>query len=197
MIKKKMLCINIIKNGSCPYGHRCMYAHCLDEQSVDPLKKKAYDIIKYSNEKNMCDHNKIDLSQDDDLARTLLIYTKVCSECKNKRCTGGYNCKFGTISDEYQLCYDDLMYGLCSNMNCKKKHITRKGIMPIIRRKKINDEKKNIEASLLLNLKKQTLLESESSDESPTSVDKIKKYLNEYDSDEECEESIFLVDISV
>lgn len=194
MTKKKMLCINIIKNGSCPYGYRCLYAHNLDEQSVDPLKKKAYDIIKSCGDPNSHNAN-IDLSEDDDLAKTFLIYTKVCAECKNKKCTGGYNCKFGTISNEYQLCYNDLMYGSCNNLDCKKKHITKKGILPIVKHKKSKNIKKNIESNLLLNLNKTFTYNSESSDESPTSVEKVKKYLDEYDSDEECEESIFLANV--
>lgn len=194
MTMKKMLCINIIKNGSCPYGYRCLYAHNLNEQSIDPLKKKAYDVIKSFDDHDQHNKNIIDLSEDDDLAKTFLIYTKVCTECKNKKCTGGYNCKFGAISNEYQLCYNDLMYGSCNNFDCKKKHITKRGILPIMKQKKLQDIKKNIENNLLINLNKTITYDSESSDESPTSIEKVKRYLNEYDSDEECEKSIFLID---
>lgn len=189
MARKKMLCINMIKNNSCPYNYKCMYAHNLDEQLVDPLKKKAYDIIK------SVDKHNIDLSQDDELARIFMIYTKVCNECKNNKCTGGYNCKYGVVHDDYQVCYNDFMYGSCYNTGCKKIHLTKKGLLPVTKQRekqKIRD--KIIGSNFFININKDNNIKSTNndSDESPISIEKTKKYLNEYDSDENCDDSIFI-----
>lgn len=199
MTRKKMLCINMIKNKSCPYGYKCMYAHNLDEQTIDPIKKDAYDIIKSNGIYNA------DLSQNDDLARIFLIYTKVCNDCKNKKCTGGYNCKYGVVDDKYQVCHSDLMYGTCYDSTCKKIHITKKGVLPIVKKQEAIKEQKHditktreklLNTHIFMNVSKDSKFVSSQydsdNDESPTSIEKTKKYLNEYDSDEECEESIFI-----
>src|ERR1700722_17114726 len=42
---KKILCNNMLIRGKCNYGNKCLYAHNIYEQNVDPIRKKAYDII--------------------------------------------------------------------------------------------------------------------------------------------------------
>ena len=63
---KKMLCKNMIQNGSCHYGKECMYAHSLDEQNVIPLRKKVYDILKNNDDLSQINlHDDIDIYNSD------------------------------------------------------------------------------------------------------------------------------------
>lgn len=195
--KKKLLCNSIINNLSCKYGDKCLYAHNLSEQNIDKIKKKAYDIII----KN--DIYDIDLSKDKELAKTLLQMTKLCKDCDNGNCSGGYNCKNGVMNIKYKICYDDLMYNNCKDNNCSMIHITSKGLKPIINIKNLNFFNKNKFLNNELNNnemneKEDKLLkfgddneEYNIDNESNNSVDKIREYLDKYDSDEECEETLF------
>ena len=40
-----MLCNNFLEGKVCSYGDKCLYAHSIKDQNIDPIKKKAYDII--------------------------------------------------------------------------------------------------------------------------------------------------------
>lgn len=123
---KKILCNNILKYEYCNYGFKCLYAHSLDEQNVEPIRKKAYDIIKSP---KITDE--MNIKNDTELIKILLSLTKVCEECINRTCPGGYNCKYGVFSKKYQLCYNDLMYGRCVNTSCVLIHLTQKGFIPL------------------------------------------------------------------
>ncbi len=203
--QKKILCINMLKNGVCTYGNKCMYAHSLDEQNVDYFKKKVYDIIKSDEIIN------IDLSHDEKLAKIFLQMTKVCIDCKNKMCPGGYNCKYGTVDEKYKICYDDLMTGNCKNNDCNLIHLTKKGIKPIISNIKYNASRSSCSGSynkkyfqdmtnckiinddFFISLNRDKNISNYDSDnDSIESIEKIKEYLNNYDSDENCDESIFI-----
>ncbi|ARF09321.1 hypothetical protein Catovirus_2_270 [Catovirus CTV1] len=199
--QKKMLCNNILKNKKCTYGNKCMYAHNLEEQNVDFIKKKAYDIL------NSSENINIDLSKDEKLAKTFLQFTKLCDECKNKVCQGGYNCKYGTIDEKYLICHEDLMNGVCSKTDCKLIHLTKRGIksiIPSIRPKSDINKKRfirEINDGMILNDDFFVNLgmtmtghtdEIDSDGESAESIEKIKGYLEEYDSDEDCDKSIFI-----
>lgn len=59
-----------------------------------------------------------------------MVLTKVCYNCSNHKCLGGYNCKKGAISTEYVICYEDLTIGRCSNPCCTKKHLSQRGLTP-------------------------------------------------------------------
>ena len=126
--QKKILCNNNIINDNCAYGNKCLYAHNISEQNIDSVRKKVLDIINSSD-----DLSKIDLNNLNNkfLLRDLLIYTRVCENCKKNKCTGGYNCKFGACSDEYVICYDNLNYDNCKNKDCKLIHLTKRGLKPI------------------------------------------------------------------
>lgn len=202
---KKMLCNNILEYGTCHYGDKCMYAHSLSEQNVDPIRKKAYDII--------LDKEKISYKPDKELSRTLLQLTKVCDDCDKKKCSGGYNCKYGVIDKKYQICADDLRYGICYNETCNCIHLTNKGLIPLncnnknetIRVIKYTDKNKkiNIPHGTLItedfflklsggNKQKKNDYDSDDSENEFADVERIKKYLNENsDSDKSCDESIF------
>lgn len=202
---KKILCNNILKYKKCTYGNKCMYAHSLEEQNVDNIKKRAYDILR---SENIMD---IDLSKEDKLAKIFLQFTKICPDCKNKVCPGGYNCKYGAMDEKYIICYDDVTLGNCRKENCNYIHLTKRGIKPISHNVikqpsriennfKRNFQLTNISNGTVLNddffvslgLNKNNSSDVDSDGESMESIEKIKEYLEEYDSDENCDKSIFI-----
>lgn len=120
---KTIICRNVLKNSKgCPHGNKCAFAHTLDEQHVSSLRQLAYDIITGKNFSN------IKLNIDNDLYSTFLKLTRVCKNCIENNCSGGYNCKYGAIDSKYQICYDDLVNNLCNLENCTKVHLTQRGI---------------------------------------------------------------------
>jgi len=186
--KKKMLCSNILEFGKCQYGDKCLYAHSIDEQNLDKNRKKAYDIL--------MDYIECTI-EDIELYGTFLQLTKVCHDCVNGDCPGGYNCKNGVVDKKYQVCSNDLRYGSCYSKTCDKIHLTTKGFIHE-NHKKYNKNKHDIvETSalsftdILFNLNKiQENNDIESSDDD--TVDQIKEYLNNNsDTDDSCNESIF------
>ena len=122
---KKVLCFNVLANKVCNYGSKCMYAHNLNEQKIEPMRHKIYTILKSSN-----DLSNIDLINDNKLYSGLLQMTKVCSFCMKKICPGGYNCRNGSINIKYKICFDDLQNGNCIKTNCMSVHLTSRGLVP-------------------------------------------------------------------
>ena len=120
---KKILCYNMLNKKKCNYGNKCMYAHSLAEQKIEPLRHKIYSIIKYNT-----DLSNIDLSVDHNLYENLLQLTRVCSLCSKGQCPGGYNCRNGAINYKLRICYDDLVYGHCKRVSCHSVHLTEKGL---------------------------------------------------------------------
>ncbi len=108
---KKLLCYNIVNNSKCVYKGKCMFAHNLAEQKKEPLREYINDMIY-----KMDDLSNIDIYQDKVLLDELVIYTKECKNCLNKKCPGGYNCKFGACIKDIKICYNDLMHGKCYNI---------------------------------------------------------------------------------
>jgi hypothetical protein len=88
-----------------------MFAHSLEDQKKDTLRQYIFDMIF-----SMEDLSDINIYNDKNLFDELLIYTKECKNCINKKCPGGYNCKFGVCTKETKICYNDLMYGKCFNI---------------------------------------------------------------------------------
>ncbi len=135
--KKKILCNSFLKNEECQYDSKCLYAHSYEEQKMDKIRKKAYDIIQ-----NEFDLSYLDFTNNDEnnyeILKNLQTLTKVCQECIKKNCAGGVNCKFGTYTPLLQVCSDDMMNGKCSNTECNKVHLTRRGFNYINK----NDNKK-------------------------------------------------------
>lgn len=122
---KRILCYTTLVEKSCHYGKKCMYAHSLDEQKIDKDRKKAYDIIKST--KSL---DSINLQKDTKLYSTLKLLTKLCPYCSKGCCPGGYNCKYGSLSKKYQVCYDDLATGKCQKSNCDLIHLSDRGMIP-------------------------------------------------------------------
>jgi len=121
---KKILCKNINNVGKCIYNNKCLYAHSLEEQNVEPIRILAYDMIK--KDENL---SHIDLSRNKYLYNNLLSLAKECEICLDKKCTGGYNCKHGTCDKKYTICQIDLNKGTCDE-KCGKIHLTKKGLIP-------------------------------------------------------------------
>ena len=121
---KKILCKNIHSIGRCVYTNKCLYAHSLDEQNVESIRSIAYDMIKKD-----IDLSNIDLSKNKNLYTNLLILSKLCQQCEDGTCTGGYNCKHGACDKIYVICQIDLNKGTCEG-GCGKLHLTKKGLVP-------------------------------------------------------------------
>lgn len=118
--KKSILCFNVINHNQCNYKNMCNYAHGLHEQNIHPLRHKIYNMI--ANKVSMKD---IDLKKSPEIYNVLLTLTKICTQCNQKKCTGGYNCKNGAIGSKYHICHTDLIYGNCTNKYCEAKHLTK------------------------------------------------------------------------
>lgn len=124
--KKRVLCYSYVTRGECPYGIKCVYAHSIKEQNIDPLRKKVYDILN-----NNIPLNDIDFVHDNELYKTFLQLTRTCYGCENNMCVGGYNCKKGAINLEHTICYDDMYNGECQyGDTCDKIHLTKRRLVP-------------------------------------------------------------------
>lgn len=204
---KRVLCINMLHDNKCHYGHKCLYAHSLNDQKVDILRQKAYSIIK-----NNDDLGYINLMTDDKLYKTLLELTKLCVMCSKNLCPGGYNCRNGAINIKYKVCYEDLIFGNCKKNGCNAVHLTSRGLVPYTKQKNIRFTQERIQKRkkykpltklndvkgvlltdhfLISHFGKPTSKESTSSDsEDDETVQKIITYLNSDFSNSD-EESIF------
>lgn len=138
MNTKKMLCFNILNGRNCCYGKKCMYAHNLEEQKIEPIRERVYNIIQTS--KNLAT---IDLIMDCQLFDTMLQLTRICPQCSRNDCPGGYNCRNGAINNSYRICYDDLIYGTCKKSSCCSIHLSKNGLIPYVKQQAIRDKKKN------------------------------------------------------
>jgi hypothetical protein len=138
MNSKVILCKNY-KHSHCKYEGSCNFAHGLDEQKKLPLRNKIYRWL--TSDENL-GYVKLD---DNKLYKELIKMCKVCRDCQNNNCEGGYNCKNGTFNQKYQICYTDLNNGVCNNEDCKCIHLCRdRGLVPYYKQKK----KRNTESRL-------------------------------------------------
>ena len=128
--EKKILCFNMLNNKSCGYNNKCVYAHSLSDQKIEPIRHKAYTIIK-----SMENLSNIDLVADPKLYEALLQLTKMCSLCNKSLCPGGYNCRNGAINMKSKICYEDFMFGNCKRTNCLAVHLTKRGFIPYNKQK--------------------------------------------------------------
>ena len=114
---KKLLCYNIVNNCKCVYKNKCMFAHTLDEQKKEPIRQYINNMLYIWD-----DLSNININEDKLLLDELTILSKECKNCINKKCPGGYNCRFGTCLRENKICYNDMMYGKCYNMLMETNH---------------------------------------------------------------------------
>jgi len=122
---KKTLCKNIGIFGSCIYGSKCKYAHSLEEQNIEPLRKQIYDLLK-----NDTDLSNINLFEEKNIYMEFLLLTKLCYLCNDNKCSGGYNCKNGSYDKKFIICISDLNTGKCNTKVCCKIHLTSRGLIP-------------------------------------------------------------------
>jgi len=135
---KKLLCYNIVNNLNCVYKHKCMFAHNIEEQIKEPNREFIHNMLFI-----MDDLSNINIKENKEIFDELVILTKECKNCKNKKCPGGYNCKFGSYSEDLIICYNDLINGKCEcslseqiiNNKIIKKckfgiHLTEKNLIP-------------------------------------------------------------------
>lgn len=130
---KRMLCRNVIKGGICGYGTKCKYSHTLSEQVIDLPRKHAWEILLSNNTLE-----NTDLQKNYQLYQSLDELTKSCKQCCNNECIGGYNCDHGVFDKKYQICQQDLDYGMCKNSLCNLVHLTERGLKPWYNKQKIN-----------------------------------------------------------
>lgn len=128
---KKILCKNMIEKGSCDYSGKCVYAHSLDEQNLEPIRKNALDIL--DSETDLSEYDRI---KDKELYKTFADMTRICENCVNNKCTGGKNCKHGIKDKTKLICDYDLKFGNCSLSDCKKIHLSLRGLQPMIQQKR-------------------------------------------------------------
>ena len=139
---KKLLCYNIVNNMKCVYKNKCMFAHNLSEQLKEPIREFICDMI-YT----MVDLSNINIKENKELFEELMIFTKECKNCINKKCPGGYNCKFGVCIKNLKICYNDLLNGKCISELEEKNvdgkiikrcvygiHLTEKNLIPYYQR---------------------------------------------------------------
>lgn len=138
---KKILCINYILNKKCSHFNKCSYAHSIDEQNIDAYRQKTIDILNSNSDLSYIDFSKYEYKF---LMKDLLTYTKLCQNCMSNKCTGGYNCKFGSCIQKYLICYDDLNYGHCDVDNCCKIHLSVRNLRPILKKIHNTLDKHNI-----------------------------------------------------
>jgi len=134
--QKKILCVTMLNKQKCMYGNKCMYAHNLNDQKIEPLRHKVYTIIKCTD-----DLSTIDLVHDPKLYETLLQLTRICASCVKGQCPGGYNCRNGAVSVKTKICYDDLVYGNCKRNGCTSVHLTQRGLVPYYKQKSADADK--------------------------------------------------------
>jgi hypothetical protein len=135
---KKILCFNVLNMNTCSYMNKCIYAHSLEEQTINANRQKIYDLL----DMDVLSH--VDLIKESELFNDLNNLTKLCKNCVNNICPGGYNCKYGACNNKFLICYDDLHSGSCKNeLNdgrcCRGIHLTHKGIIPYSMQKINND----------------------------------------------------------
>ncbi len=128
---KKILCKNYINSNFCRHGYKCSYAHNLEEQNIDAYRQNTLDILKSDTDLSYINFSQYQYKI---LMKDLLTYTKLCDSCVEKKCTGGYNCKYGSCSEKFVICYDDLNYNYCTNYNCSKIHLSKRNLKPILKK---------------------------------------------------------------
>ena len=136
--KNRILCFNMLNSEDCSYSYKCLYAHSLDEQMINKNRKEALDLLKVK------DLTGTDLIKNKDLRENLTTLTKLCNDCINKACPGGYNCKYGACNKDVLICNTDFQKGDCKNFIEDKKcingyHLTLRNLVPLVKQKLLHD----------------------------------------------------------
>ncbi|MEM0354118.1 MAG: hypothetical protein QXW79_00915 [Thermoplasmata archaeon] len=110
--EKRLICLSIINNKICNYGEQCTYAHSLEEQIIDSERSFIYKIIL---DRDLMKINNFSDLEMEETYKYLLVATRLCEKCRNNRCTGGYNCRYGVNTPYLKICRNDLLTGECIN----------------------------------------------------------------------------------
>lgn len=137
-LRNNILCVNILQSGKCPHGNKCVFAHSYKEQIINNDKQQALNLLNNNNLKD------IDLIEDTKLYNNLHILTKLCNECVNNICPGGYNCRHGACNEDILICNNDFNKGDCKNFvekgSCiNGSHLTLKGLIPYVKQQLLHD----------------------------------------------------------
>ena len=136
--KNRILCFNILNSTECSYSDKCLYAHSLEEQTINKNRKNALDLLQITDLKN------INLIEDVNLRENILVLTNLCSDCINKVCPGGYNCKYGACNKDVLICKTDFLKGDCKNVIENNKcingyHLTLHNLIPLAKQQLLID----------------------------------------------------------
>lgn len=127
--KNRLICFSSINKKECTYGKDCIYAHSLEEQHIDFDKLFSYQIIL---DENLMDYYSITNPNMINIYRKIMILTNICDSALANKCSGGYNCKYGTHAQCLKVCKNDFLMGDCLNK------IIRINIDPVINKKITN-----------------------------------------------------------
>jgi len=187
--KKTLLCKNINNKYGCNREYSCIFAHHLNEQKKTLIREKIFTVLN----NNRINLSNWDLINDKKLFKSMRQLTKLCINCTKNICPGGYNCKHGAFNSKYIICNNNFMNGKCENVMCKNIHLTKQGLVPYnIQRIKSLKQRINSNDFTDLIFKTNDNNINESSDSDDGDIDKIKKYLENSDSVDSLEESIFI-----
>ena len=187
---KKLLCYNIVNGSKCLYKDKCVFAHSLEEQKKETIRSYIIELIHDTE-----DLSDINLLENKILFDELIIFTKECKHCINKKCPGGFNCRHGVCLKANKICYNDLMYGKCYNIikedkdnnTCKcihGMHLTEKGLIPYHQRLivDINYQNYNIQNSNInLNIKNNIIFSELNDNTLPVIKEIISNKINKND----------------
>lgn len=127
--KKRILCNNMFLIGNCSYGSKCVYAHSIEEQRIDPIRKDVYAFIEKISCCTQSELTKLFYTLKEQYSNELFItlsqLSHLCYGCVNKKCLGGYNCKNGALDEKYLVCYEDLFLNGCTNDKCTMHHLSK------------------------------------------------------------------------
>jgi hypothetical protein len=117
-IKNRILCNSVLidqnnkKNENCVFGRKCLYAHRLDEQKIDNFN---YDVINRITSESDLSNLSLSDSKTSKIYKKIYFLTNLCGSCIDRKCPGGFNCKFGANIKDILICKDDFLYGKCDN----------------------------------------------------------------------------------
>jgi hypothetical protein len=116
--KNSILCDSLIRGGICEQGLYCNFCHDIKQQNINPDRLLALKIIFDDDIKNLSEYadNKKEIIYDN-----LKILCKLCNNCQNHCCVGGYNCCEGAINASIKICRSNMMTGTCPNDSPNKK----------------------------------------------------------------------------
>lgn len=110
--KQRLICYSTINGKSCIYGHNCVYAHSLQDQYIDNDKLFAYQVVL---DNNLMEYYSITNINMINIYKKLMVLTNYCESSIQNKCSGGYNCKYGTHHTELKVCKNDFLMGDCRN----------------------------------------------------------------------------------